>query len=535
MIDINGVRHNVVPHLDLTWLTAQGHVWSKPERWYVGPGITWDAASKRVYIRLDNSSPEAQAHRSCVTQLANPDPNRYPIRIAPRGKVALKISGSHLSFEGIHFRGHDTAWVVAGSPTDLRFVDCVAEPQTRVARLANATDVKILGGTFTGHMHSATWWASVGDIHGGPAAGAEKSAFDLGATTNVELGPSPTTGRRMTVRGFFDGILAIGPLKSIHVHGVWFDEIWDDAWQMRKNVADVDYHDNVHFGAGPSRSGSPESAEPGAVYIHDNVIDTTIHPLFWWRGGRASESAVGESIVFSSHNQPSAEHFAWPWKLYHNTVYTGTIDQNKRYVGVGYFGLNTSKGQPHEVFNNILVVLNGRPLATHFWAASGRERYDGNCLWSARQWERPEHFGPYQRVHTATDPNGSTVKSVEDLHAKVPSWEAAGITRNPRLSMSYKPTDPDVRTGAVDLSARRWPGASPARQQRGAKLTAPLPIGAGEVPVPYVIGERFAIATECLRAAGLIPVAPLIFPVLVSDQDPLPGTVVPARTEVTLT
>jgi hypothetical protein len=49
VLDIGGARHNLVPHPDLAWLMARGHLWNELEPWYIGPGITWDATVKRVY------------------------------------------------------------------------------------------------------------------------------------------------------------------------------------------------------------------------------------------------------------------------------------------------------------------------------------------------------------------------------------------------------------------------------------------------------------------------------------------------------
>lgn len=543
LIDVDGLRLTLVPYLDRAYFESDVHTWSAPDPWYVGPGLWWDAATRRLHVRLDNSTPEAQANRDGVAQLAVPDPNRYAIRVTPAGALAFRIAGSFLTFERLHFRAHEICWFVTGAPTGLRFLDCTCEPHTRVARLAGARDVKILGGTFVGHTPSEKWWASVGDIHGGPARGAEKAAFDFGGGGDVELGPSADSGRRMVVRQFFDGILGVGPLRDVTVHGVWFDEIWDDAWQMKKNVDDVNYFDNVHFGAGPSRWGIPSIWKPeGRVWIHDNVIDTTIHALFWWRGGRGGAPPEGESIAFSSHTQPAADELAWPWKLYFNTVVTGKRAERHRYVGCGRFGLNISPQKAHEVFNNIFVVLDGKAFARDFHTKSPTEVYDGNCLWSDGAWVTHGR-GPYQRVYTSAQPAGYAINSLakfkEDTYADSsahypPGWEQSGVEADPQLIGFYEPDAPEARTGAVDISAKNWPDAAPYREQRGAKLTTPMPLQPGEVVVPYVIGERHANAHALITAAELRSVDATPPPPLVKTQDPAPGHIVAAGTEVLL-
>ena len=517
-IALDGVLYSLAPHQDISRLQSDTHLRAFPAPHYLGPGLAYDPTTKRLYIRLDNSTPEAQQHRSTVIQIPDADPRNHQIHIGPNDHFALTIVGSHLRFQGIHFRGHYGCWFVQGSPTDLAFHDCAGEPYRFVARLGRATQVNIRGGTYHGHMHSSHWWVAYSDIKGDdePAIGVRKCAFDLGATSNVELGPSTMTGQRMIIRQFFDGILAHGPLTNINVHGIWFDEMWDDAWQQVANISDVEYHDNIHFGAGPSRDGAVSQWTPdGSIYIHDNVIDTTIHPIFWFRGGRPETPAVREAIPFSGHEVPGPSDPALPWKLYHNTVFTGSVAGHSE-LGSGPFGRNTTAGQPqHEVYNNIFVVLDGRPLARDFYATSGVEVYDGNCLWSAGQWAAKE--GPYRFVHTSAGILGLAplpgVKSVAALKGSQaytdskwyypPGWENSSIEVDPELDRLYVPTAAAALTGAVDLTTKGWPGVTFYRAQRGAVLTAlfpPAPPPDADVTIAPAEESRPAPAADEARA-----------------------------------
>ena len=520
LIAIDGQLYPLAVHRDIAYLQSDVHVWTETAMpRYVGPGIAYDATSKRIYIRLDNSTPEAQHHRD-VRQIADPDPRNNELHIAAREVVGLTVRGSHLRFERIHFRGSYVCWTFArprpdaAPPTDVIFTDCAGEPHYFVARLGGATNIKVLGGTYDGHMHSAQWWVAGEDIKGRdePAKHVRKCAFDLGASSNVELGPSPD-GTRMIIRQFFDGILAEGALKNINVHGIWFDEIWDDAWQQYANMSNVEYHDNVHFGAGPSRDGSVSRVTPeGTVYIHDNVIDTTVHRFFWFRGGPAHGGVpVTEAIPLSSHQPPAATAPAWPWKLYHNTIYTGLAPRGT-HLGIAHFGANQTPGQAqHEVYNNIVVTVDGRPLGRDFYATSGLEVYDGNCLWSGDRWAARN--GPHRFIHTSAGRlgvPGPPLKSLADMKSSqayrdsqayyAPGWENSGIEVDPALDGAYRPTTPAVRTGAVDLTAKAWPGVGTCRVQRGARLTTPFPPAPFESPAAAAGRAAGGIAEPVLRS-----------------------------------
>jgi hypothetical protein len=395
--------YGLATHPSVDFLASDDPFYHATDPRYLGPGIAYNPSDQRLYIRLDNCPREAQAGRTTVTQIRDPDPNRYAIFIAPIDHHGLRISGSHLVFKRIHVQACHTCFTVEGSPADLSFIDCVCEPLRFGIRLAAATHVKILGGTYCGHMHSVNWWVSAFDIKGpapgtSPAKAQAKRAFGIGDASDVEIGPSPKTGQRLTVSQFFDGILG-GNSRDIRVHGVWFDEIWDDAWQQSTKLRNVLYYDNVHWGAGPSRDLSSSIPSDGTTYLFDNVVDTTAHEIFAFRPP-TDVSPVRHPPAFSSHGGEGVSEF--PWKLYHNTVVVPPAPKQWAYLDSGRVGVPRSgsggmtSGPAHEVYNNIFVVPDGRPLSDTFDARSGLEIYDGNCLWSGGQWKVTN--GPYRFV-----------------------------------------------------------------------------------------------------------------------------------------
>jgi len=49
-----------------------------------------------------------------------------------------------------------------------------------------------------------------------------------------------------------------------------------------------------------------------------------------------------------------------------------------------------------------------------------------------------------------------------------PGWEAAGLFVDPQLESHYRPLNPALASGAVDLTAKGWPGTAVYMPWRGA-------------------------------------------------------------------
>src|SRR5436190_1732969 len=78
---------------------------------------------------------------------------------------------------------------------------------------------------------------------------------------------------------------------------------------MYGNLYHINFHRNFCYGAGPSLDHTftaQANSDPGTVYIHHNVIDTTTRLVFWGRYGR-DDAGVRESIALSAHGAHLAE------------------------------------------------------------------------------------------------------------------------------------------------------------------------------------------------------------------------------------
>jgi hypothetical protein len=509
-IEIDGQWLPLATHKDkdannkftLDWINSDHDNWRHPEPYYLGPGICNDRTDAGpLYVRLDNSLPEAQCNRD-VAQIENPDPRHHSLRISRADTYGLTVRGSHHVFEDFtDVHNYYGVFNIADARSDLTFRRVGGRVTLIGARLGRARRVLIEDPSFDGCMDPEKWWVAWEDIKGGSQAAdhVRKAGLVYGRAHDVEV-----TGGYF--HDFFDSATS-DDSHDVEVHGVEFRS-WDDAWQMTGSVYRIDMHHNVFLGAGPSRDRSGTvsvNSDPGTIWIHDNIIDTSRYRIFWFRYGRTDgfsmEIGWREPIPLSRHGVVSGERHTIPWKLYHNTIVAG-IDGNapfaSPYVGVDLFGDDQAIADaPHEVYNNIILVRDGRPLGRDTWLnknARGeiREIYDGNVYWG---WSNPpptdysEYTSLWVFLHRSEglvcgseglvcgeDPKGSIgdvdkLRNLALAHSRVyypPGWEAAGLSVDPQLDAAYKPLNAAVASGAVNLTAKGWPGTRPYKPWRGA-------------------------------------------------------------------
>jgi hypothetical protein len=128
------------------------------------------------------------------------------------------------------------------------------------------------------------------------------------------------------------------------------------------------------------------------------------------------------------------------------------------------------------------VVLNGRPLGRDTWANTSAEIYDGNVYWGWPDPSAPTRTSIWRFLHRSAglvdgeNPPGS-IGDVAKLRSLAladstkyygPGWEAAGLMVDPQLDTRYKPHNPLLARGAVDLRHTCWPGTGAYKAWRGA-------------------------------------------------------------------
>jgi probable HAF family extracellular repeat protein len=478
-IQIDDEWYSLAPHKSDAYIVSDTHVWDYPNHRYLGPGIAQNTTVGspdygHLFIRLDNSTAQAQLGRS-VTQIRDPDPRHHELYVCSSRYFGFTITGSHLVLEDFvqinHFSG--CFYMGTAGQTDITMRNCGGRPMFFGARCGSVDGLTLDSCNFYAHMPSDTWWVAWQDVVGGelPADHVRKLGLDLGIATHVEVVDC-------VFEEFFDGILGSAP-HDVEVHHTTFNYIWDDAWQMNGNLYHINFHHNFCYGAGPSLDASftaQANPDPGTVYIHHNVIDTTTRLVFWGRYGR-DDAGVRESIPLSTHGSPTE--YTWPRKFYYNTIVTGKTVGAAVYVGWGLFGLTATNSQAtHEVYNNIFHVMDGRAGGRDFDATSGREIYDGNVYWHYQVGSPSNYRSPWRLLHMSTGINEGTFTTVRQLRESqafldsqayyARGWEFFGLSEDPQLDRTYTPHTASCQRGAVDLTTKGWPGTASYEAWRGA-------------------------------------------------------------------
>jgi hypothetical protein len=509
-IELEGEWYSLAPHKLHTFLMKDLQLWDKEKPRYLGPGIAQDLTGKGcppgmgyLYIRLDDCDPEAQLHRP-VPQVGDPDPRHHSLHIGDTSSYGIKISGSHLVIEGFTQINTYGVCLLINKPgvTDITIRDCGGSPLYFGMRCGAVDNLLLDSCKFYAHMPGDKWWVSYADIKVAkkkadgtippgepPADHVRKAGLDLGAAVHVKA-------VHCLFEQFFDGILGQTP-HDVEVHHSIFKSTWDDAWQMNGGHVRIDFHHNYCFGAGPSVDGARTGElndDPGTLYIHHNIIDTTKDFVYWGRC-KAPLEGMFEAIPLSSHaGDQDRVKFMVPRKIYYNTIVTGRkFNEEHLYVGWSYFGSKgrdlTSPAQ-HEVYNNIFLVGDGRPGGRDFDAVSQQEIYDGNVYW--RYWDGSPSAvkSPWHQLWVSSQKLPiKGLMTVEELHRMAypdshlyypPGWEKSGLSDDPQLDFdSYMPKARSCRRGAVNLKNKGWPGTSDNQRWRGAIEPFPFPQKSG--------------------------------------------------------
>jgi hypothetical protein len=476
-------------------LANRSHYFS-PNGYYAGPGAYHNPADSRVYVRLDPPDPAAVGQDFGLTH--DVDPRRTELYIAqlcdPGCVGLLFIDGaSHQHWTGVQFRTHGVRTIMNASPVHhLRFADLTIDTTGDGFLVREqAHDIAIERLAFDGHMPP---WIAWGDAKGGRYVAGSMVTGAVG----IIVGAHHVTVRNSRIQNVFDGIRPTGvgwqaatgcgaPTISANVHHIAildteFVGVRDDAISLGADAyeTEIAYNSFVPVSKAVSKAGSGQTDQVGTVFIHHNVA--VIDPFFQQRatapGGKAEDAT---HLVFGSHNVGCAGES--PWKIYNNTLITRGIPMNGNGIGheyVGKFVQGTSGNwpEPHEVYNNLLLMTEDTYIGRRGRVATGQEIYDGNLYWrgTARPTSKllfPLYFDVRpstevrvysdlasfraNRCDTCTATSGNWVAQTRQYYA--PGWEASGIEVDPRLAVDYtlRPGSP-AATGAIDLEAKNWPG-----------------------------------------------------------------------------
>jgi hypothetical protein len=436
--------------------------------YYVGPGVFWNPADQRIYVRLARGKYQSAFGYRVP---ADTDPRRTPMILFGRGRVLdVRSSAAHVVIEGLRLRYSGSAIDFASGCRNITVRRCdLLGGRYHVIVRSGANDVRF---DEISVLDRFPPWVARSDVKrpdsGRPAHHLQGAAIYLeGRTERIEITHS-------LFGGLFDAIDATDMPVDVKVRHSVFSTVRDDVMEIGSAGHRVEFAFNrvVQAAAGVSWSGSgaPPPGAVGTKYIHHNVIDTSALQLYArsdpkgylpskWFGPNNNGLATGRA--FGTHETGSITG-PDPWKIYHNTIIGGPDVDND---GVGHcYSFASDPANPHEVFNNVFVQTGDQQIAR------GARVHDGSQIMDGNVYHRPFVGARTPLLYVFAD--ASRTQSFTSLAAfrssgflgstrwyYAPGWEAAGVQADPRLGAGYRP-DPGgpAASGAVDLGAKGWPG-----------------------------------------------------------------------------
>lgn len=423
---------------------------------YVGPGIA--VHEGRLYLRLAWYPVDGVSDPYGADGLHARDED---VRIELSGaSQVFRIEGSHVELADMTVRGAARGIKIARSAVDTRAKRLVLDVHgVAVTADDGVTGVRLERLRVKGDFPRWLAWTDMkgGDGQSRPAHHWINRAAAVSASDVTDLSVTDSVFENV-----FDGVVVDGSQIEI---GHDIASVVDDMVQLGTDSYRVEIHHNRIHGAGIGYNGKGDSAEPGTVFVHHNVIDARA-PVLWSRDDvhdlvRDSYKGWQTASPFPHHTFSGVK-AGVPWKIYHNTV---LFDSEHRSHGADYqlWEQRNDTGVAHEVYNNIFVdVADGRFTSGLDIAVTG-QAYDGNVYWSERsgtpQATYADLVGVDGKVDYATPEAFIRSREFEATRASyAPGWEAGSASVDPRLDESFRP---HAEIGRMDIGVTLpsdWPG-----------------------------------------------------------------------------
>jgi hypothetical protein len=442
-----------------------------PPFYYVGPGLFYDAGQQRIYVRLQNSIYQQSMGLPFPSQT---DPNQLVLHLFDDSPL-IKLDGTaaYIRFSGLNVVYGGYAFELASGSHHIDLIDNTLIGGRYVVLVRDQVNsLTVSGNDFPGYVPP---WIARSDVkrpsNGRPAHLLQGSAINFTATAwNVLI-------TNNFFSNHFDAIDATKTVHDVHVVNNRFETIRDDVLQLGSGSWNIEVARNrmttVAAGVSWNGSGSPSVQNRGKVYIHHNVIDSSVFQLYGridpnnqledkFDGPNGDGMATGRA--FGMHSKSAIDGPA-PWKIYHNTV-VGSIDVDNRGSGASYYLADYDPNHPHEVYNNVFVQTWDSPVIRDARTADGSQIFDGNLYFrSTTNLTTPLFYrvfdvsgGNYQHFGQLADFIGSVSWATSQSYYP-PGWESQGDENDPLLGSDYWPLNGSpALNGGVNLSGKSWPG-----------------------------------------------------------------------------
>lgn len=500
---------------------------------YVGPGLFWNSVDRRIYIRLTPSDLETQMGYLIPS---NGDPRQNSIYIVPSG-VVVDFTGnaSYLDIEGVDFRYRNNAvHFSSGHHINIKNVNVLGGTSFILAEKA-AHDLVFDGLTANGYFPP---WLAFKDIKSAtrPAHAMEVAAVVLRGSEHVEI-------KNSTIQHMLDFLDNGG--DHLYVHHNNFFELRDDVVQIGTQYSHVEmaYNKVINCSKSFDRYGGSTVAYNapylGTKYVHHNIIDLRKRHLHFRPGDPMFERTGGDGKI---HNRAFGTHSVVdkdPWKIYHNTVMIGkAVNANFFQDGIAFdYDETLAPGVPHEVYNNIFIQTEDHMMARGSRVHDGSAILDGNVYFrSATGAVNAFFYNWNDGVRDASFYSLAAFKSSSYFQQTKsnysPGWENSGVEADPMLDRDYHPAaSGPAATGAIDLSAKGWPGLDNAAYRGAlAPLSGISPVITSALSAVGTIGAAFSYQISATNSPTSFNAAGLPAGLSVSTGGLLSGTPTTAGT-----
>ncbi len=397
--------------------------------YYVGPGVFFNTADNRIYIRL-SCTPTMIEMEECSPQL---NPNHHDLKIFNHFDTITFRDTANIQFINIAF--HHFSRIILETTGGLNntapptrnmqfrrndFKLALTQGSGSLLVRANAINTQVTQSHFNGLFPAYIYWTDV--KHGmnlvpdegksllGPAHGLHGGLITASDTQEISVKDSSLE------RAFF-GFSAGRGVSDMEIHKTVFNEIRNDAVLLNASNCKADISDNVITGsfAGISQSSGNKDVfvEPPAscrstIYIHHNLVSTAKTACGRPPYDKADYLGIDgdgmcENRCFGAHgSQPAA------WNIYNNTC----VSRTNIVVGHGHYHLSAHSETPRYIFNNIFVqnYEQGIGFANAFLDSpdgKGKIIADGNVYWrNIESMESNEPLAPFiSRLKFVNDNN----------------------------------------------------------------------------------------------------------------------------------
>ncbi len=429
---------------------------------YCGPGVFYDAESKRIHIRLAPTTMKmlGKNNYNGVT-----DPRQVPLVLGGRTKEpALTITSSaHVNVQDVVLRGGGTNAAAIDSSYDVELSGCTLYAGNSALSISFTKKVRLLNTAFRG---ACSPWNFRGQMkyRSREAKVIHASGWNTGGVEDLEIGYCEMTD---SIDGMF-----IGGVKRVQFHNNLVDNFTDDGIFVSANTTPdgttqgggLELYENMisrtltafAFGVGHGRQLTLDEEKKikqlgMGLFVYRNVFDFRSPVHYSMPKDAAQDGTLDEhGRLMGDHGSPTWE----PIAFYQNTVVFGEGDGRGLYP----FSVALGGGTKRRVFNNALLYAKGLPgpavLKPH-----GDLQTDANLVWS---WD-PAWTGqePYPRFQAKGSKDFELSK---DYYP--PGWMVNDVVKDPKVA-KFSP----VPGSALDLT----PGAGSPALGAGLKLPDGLP------------------------------------------------------------